>query len=147
MEMLADEADFSGFAQKVMARVTPEKPPLMERWRLSVSEFFTYNRGMVTAAAVGAALVAIVSVPLILRQGTPNGYAAEHMAVQEVNVDESARVAPVVLKTEDGNAIIWLVNQPEEKKAAGEEVEEGGTAPAHDLPDQDAAKKPTGGEL
>src|SRR6516164_9973887 len=44
LELLADEADFSDFADKVMARVTPERPPLLERWKLSMAELFTYHR-------------------------------------------------------------------------------------------------------
>ncbi|MGA9521708.1 MAG: zf-HC2 domain-containing protein [Myxococcaceae bacterium] len=150
MEMLADEADFTGFAQKVMARITPEKPPLLERIRLSVAEFFTYQRAMVATAGVSAAVVALVAVPLILRGGTPYGYASERMAIQEVNVDASAHVAPVVLNTEDGNAIIWLVNQPDEKKKkkGEEEEEELGTTPPPSLPAHDPAQNaPTGGEL
>ncbi len=150
MEMLADEADFTGFAQKVMAQITPEKPPLMERMRLSIAEFFTYQRAMVMTATVTAAVVALIAVPLIMRSGTPYGYASERMAIQEVNVDASAHVAPVVLNTEDGNAIIWLVNQPDEKKkkTGHDEAEELGTTPPPGLPAHDPAQQtPTGGEL
>src|SRR5438874_11419820 len=44
MEMLADQVDFKDFAQKVMARVTPEKPPFFERLRISASEMFLYQK-------------------------------------------------------------------------------------------------------
>jgi anti-sigma factor RsiW len=126
MEMLAEEADFTGFAQKVMARVTPERPPVWERVRLSVTEFFTYHRGAMVTAAVSAAVVLLIAVPLLMRDRTPLGYASEQIAIQQVSVDESARVSPVVLNTDDGNAIIWLVNQSERKKKkdGGEEEEE-----------------------
>lgn len=135
MEMLADEADFTGFAQKVMARVTPERPPFWERVKLAASEMFAHQKGaLVTAAAT--VTVVVLGTLLVTRDGTPMGYASEHVAVQEVTVEEGARVAPVVMSTESGNTIIWLVNQPEKKKRTGEEDEE----EVREVP-------PTGGEL
>jgi anti-sigma factor RsiW len=123
MEMLAEEADFTGFAQKVMARVTPERSPLWERLKLAVSETFLHQRGALLTAAATVTVV-VLGALLLLRDGTPTGYASERVAVQEVTVEEGARVAPVVMSTENGNTIIWLVNQPERKKRQGEEEEE-----------------------
>ncbi|HYX92569.1 MAG TPA: zf-HC2 domain-containing protein [Myxococcaceae bacterium] len=152
MEMLADEADFTGFAQKVMARVTPEKPPLLERWRLATSEMFRYQRGALMTAAASIA-VAVLGVILLTREGTPTGYRGERIAVENVQVDESAHVSPVVLNTDDGNAIIWLVSRDGAKKKDGgpdEESEEeiGGPAAAPMSPAGDSSRKtPRGGEL
>jgi anti-sigma factor RsiW len=141
MEMLADEADFTGFAQKVMARVTPEKAPFFERMQLSIQELFLYQRGaLVTAAA--AVLVVVMGALLLTRSGTPAGYEAERIAVSKVEVDESADVSPVVMNTDTGNAIIWLVNSDAKKKKrdAGEESEE-------EIGGPDSTPLPKGGEL
>jgi anti-sigma factor RsiW len=118
LEMAADEVDFKDFTQKVMARVTPEKPPLLERWTLSIRETFQYQRRMMFASMATAAVVALIAIPLAMRQGDPLGYAAPQMAVQSVTTDEGATVAPVVMTTEDGDAIIWVVDQGEVAPAA-----------------------------
>src|SRR5207247_9137411 len=70
MDMLADQVDFKDFAQKVMARVTPEKAPFIERIKLSLSEMFTYQRGMMLTAAASACAVLLVAVPVIMMQQT-----------------------------------------------------------------------------
>lgn len=150
MEMLAEEADFTGFAQRVMARITPEKPPLVERWRLAFTELVLHQRTALVAAAATVAVV-VLGV-LLLARGGPTGYGAERITVENVRVDESADVAPVVLNTDDGNAIIWLVNRDKRKKDGGtdEESEEelGGPSSAPMQPAGDPARKPPrGGEL
>src|SRR5688572_6256964 len=64
MEMLTDEVDFKDFSREVMARITPEKPPLIERWRLSVAELFTYHRRLMLTSLATAAAVAVATLPL-----------------------------------------------------------------------------------
>ena len=110
MEMLADEVDFKDFSRDVMARLTPHKAPLGERLRISVSEMFTYQRGMLAGGFATATLAVLLAVTLLLRTSTPEGYASERMAVQTVRTDASAHVAPVVLETKAGNSIIWVVD-------------------------------------
>jgi anti-sigma factor RsiW len=111
LEMAVDEVDFKDFAQKVMARVTPEKPPLLERVRLSLSEMFLYQRTAMLSSLATAAVVMLVAVPLLMRNKAPTGYAGERMTVQAVRTYEEAKVAPVVMETDDGSTIIWLVDQ------------------------------------
>lgn len=113
MEMLADEADFTGFSQKVMARITPERPPLWERVRVSLGELFLYQRGaMVTAMA--ACAVAALAVVVVSQLGkTPEGYAGDQVMVQQVSIGDNAALKPVVTTTDTGNTIIWLVDQPD----------------------------------
>lgn len=120
-EMLADEQDFSDFANQVMARVTPQKLPLLERLKLSLSEMFTYQRGtLVTAGAMAFALTAAVGVGFQLSGGgAVDGYANPVVEVQTVQVDVDAQVRPVVMETEKGDAIIWMVDEkakPDAKK-------------------------------
>jgi anti-sigma factor RsiW len=109
LEMAADDVDFKDFSLKVMARLTPYKPPLLERLRVSVSETFRYQRtAMISSMATAAALV-LIAVPLLMDR-TPLGYAQEQMAVESVTTEQGAQVAPVVLTTDEGDAIIWLVD-------------------------------------
>jgi anti-sigma factor RsiW len=124
LEMAADEVDFKDFAQKVMARVTPERPPLLERLRLSVSEMMRYQRTAFVSSLATAAVVLLVAIPLLARDSAPVGYAAEHMTVQAVRASGGARVAPVVMEAEDGNAIIWLVDEQKVKAGGGAASEE-----------------------
>ena len=153
LEMAADEVDFKDFAQKVMARVTPERPPLLERLRLSVSEMMRYQRTAFVSSLATAAVVLLVAIPLLARDSAPVGYAAEHMTVQAVRTHGTARVAPVVMEAEDGNAIIWLVDEQKVKAGAGaaseesqsDELEMDGELPA--LQPRPKPKPQQGGEL
>jgi len=118
LEMAVDEVDFKDFAQKVMARVTPEKPPLLERLKLSLSEMFLYQRTAMLSSMATAAVVLLVAVPLLMRDKAPEGYAAERMTVKSVRSYEPATVAPVVMETDNGGAIIWLVDENDTNGAA-----------------------------
>lgn len=110
MEMLTDEVDFRDFSQRVMARLTPERPPLLERWKLSLGELFTYRRPVLVSIGAAGMAVAVVLVGVFIGGNALEGYASPRMAVQAVSTDPEAHVAPVVMKSEGGDAIIWLVN-------------------------------------
>ncbi|NOJ99019.1 hypothetical protein D7W82_39270 [Corallococcus sp. CA049B] len=162
LDMAVDDVDFKDFAQKVMARVTPEKPPLIERMRLALSEMFLYQRTAMISSLATAAVVMLVALPLVLRDNAPEGYAAERMTVKSIQSYQGARVAPVVMETEGGGSIIWMVDEQEQapepvKDAAGQkkpgaaqsqdssvepEDQEGQPAPAPSVP-----PRPTGGAL
>jgi anti-sigma factor RsiW len=147
MEMLADQVDFSDFAQKVMARVQPQRLPLFERLWISLSERFTYQRGMMLGALGGAAAVAVLGVALLARSSTPEGYANERMALHSVTTDAEAHVAPVVMETDTGDSIIWVVDHAHVQSAQGapdaSQKEVDSTLPTG----QNDEAKPKGGEL
>lgn len=152
LEMLADEVDFKDFSQKVMARLTPERPPLLERWRLALSELVLHERKVLVASFAAAAVALAITLPLALSTRAPEGYAAERMMVEAVSVDQGARVAPVVMETEGGDTIIWLVDEgpkPQGPKTGDhtrdEELDLDMRAPSPSL-GQDSPK-PKGGEL
>jgi anti-sigma factor RsiW len=151
LEMAADEVDFKDFAQKVMARVTPERPPLWERVRISASEMFRYQRPVMMSSFATAVVLALVAVPLLLRDGTPVGYAGERMTVETVTTADEAKVAPVVMETQSGDAIIWLVDHESAAKPEpvpqqqSDELDVSQEAP--DLSPKPEQDKPTGGEL
>jgi anti-sigma factor RsiW len=125
LDMAVDDVDFKDFAQKVMARVTPEKPPLLERLKLALSEMFLYQRtAMVSSLATAAVLVA-VGLPLLLSDRAPVGYGAERMTVKSIQPYQDARVAPVVMETDNGGTIIWLVDEETQDDPSQEDEEQG----------------------
>ncbi len=132
LEMQGDDVDWKKFTEDVMARVTPEKLPFFERMTLTLSELFTYQRGPMVAGLVGAAAAVAIVVPLSLKlaAGVPEGYAAPRVEVQTVAVEESSTARPVVMETDNGDAVIWIVEDQgpdggkKKKKHSGEESEE-----------------------
>jgi hypothetical protein len=152
-DMAADEVDWKEFSNGVMARIVPEKLPLLERIKLSFIETFTYQRGaMFTGAALAtaAALVAVV----FFNQGNPVGYAQPNMSLQAVTIDGDTelKVQPVVMQTKGGDSIIWVVedpaaaegepktDKPAVKKGNGEEGEELGIDPVKPNEEQKAGE-------
>jgi hypothetical protein len=154
--MAVDEVDFKDFTQRVMARVTPERPPLLERLRISLSEMFLYHRTAMVSSLATAAVLALVLIPLLAsRNDVPLGYGADRMRVRAVRASEGATVAPVVLESEDGNTIIWAVDQPAHeasavKKSQGAHEDEADELDADGEPLKKkvpAQNPPKGGEL
>lgn len=138
LEMQADEVDWKGFTDEVMGKVTPEKLPFFERISLTLSEMFLYQRGPLVAGFVGAAAAVAIAVPVSISYASqaPQGYAATKMRVQTVSVDDNSAVKPLVMETDDGDAIIWVVeSQTNEgsdggkKKKDGENKEESAAPP------------------
>jgi anti-sigma factor RsiW len=127
LEMQADAVDWKAFTDDVMSKVTPEKLPLFERLKLTLSEMFTYQRGPLIAGLAGAAAALAIAVPVSLKFSTPDGYGATKMQVQTVSADENQPFKPVVMETESGDAIIWVVESAPDagkKKKDGEDSEE-----------------------
>jgi anti-sigma factor RsiW len=148
LEMAVDEVDFKDFTQRVMARVTPERPPLLERLRISLSELFLYHRTAMVSSLVTAMLVALVAVPMLLsRNDVPMGYGGERMRVRAVRASEGAKVAPVVLESEDGNTIIWVVDDAQEERAPGKTQEDRHDEDELDGEPGDKGSREQGGEL
>jgi anti-sigma factor RsiW len=135
-EQQADQEDWKDFSNQVLSKLTPEKPPVFERLKTSLSELFTYQRGtFVGAMATAALMVAVGATAFLMGSGSHAGYANERLSVQTVKVDQGAKVAPVVMETDNGDAIIWMVDSPAadkkdkkkdeaKKKPEGEETEE-----------------------
>lgn len=127
----AEAADFSHFAEDVLRRLAPERPPLLERLRIAWSEILTYHRTAVVSSLATAALTLAVAVPLAWRAASST--ASAEVALRELKLDDPS-VQPVVLRTDDGKTLIMLVNRPEPG--------EGEAAPL------DVTKEPpTGGDL
>lgn len=127
LEMQADEVEWKDFTEGVMARITPDKLPLFERLKLSLSEMFTYQRGPMIAAMVGAAAAIAIAIPLTMKLGTPEGYGSERVQVQTVSVtDNAAAVKPVVMETDNGDAVIWVVESNKDKDKDKDKTDGGG---------------------
>jgi anti-sigma factor RsiW len=150
LDLAADEVDFKDFAQNVMARLTPYKPPLLERVRVSLSEMFLYQRTAMLSSLAGAAAVLFIGLPaLLLWQPTPDGYARPMMAVESVTTEAGAKVTPVVMTSDKGDAIIWMVST---EQPAGDSTQPSPDQAKPQDPGQEGAKtldqtKPKGGEL
>jgi anti-sigma factor RsiW len=99
VQVEADRTDFTGLADRVLARV-PRSPSFLERRR---------NRWM----PVGGLLVAAAAAALFLLRPTPVPPVPQGVVVQSATADGTAEVQPVVMKTETGDAIIWLVEHPD----------------------------------
>ncbi len=112
LDLAGDDVDWKKFADDVMAHVTPEKLPFFERIKLTLSEMFLYQRGPLIAGFAGAALAIAVTVPLLMKlsAGTPEGYANSKLEVQTVSVEDTATIRPVVMQTDQGDAIIWTID-------------------------------------
>jgi anti-sigma factor RsiW len=112
LDQAADDVDWKAFTDEVMSKVTPQKLPFVERLKLTVSEMVLYQRRQMMAAFAGAVAAIAVTVPVILKltANTPDGYANSKLEVQTVSVEESAQVRPVVMETDQGDAIIWTLD-------------------------------------
>jgi anti-sigma factor RsiW len=117
LEHQGDAADWPAFTDAVMSRLTPHQLPPWERFTLFFSELFTWHRGPMLAGALGAAVAIAVAIPLTLSLSTPDGYGAARVQVQTVAVEEAAQVKPVVMETDDGDAVIWVIDAPPEAPA------------------------------
>lgn len=127
LEMQADQVDWKAFTEDVMGKVAKEKLPLGDRIRIWFSEMFTYQRGPLMVGFAAAAVAVLVAVPLTLKFGAPEGYGANQVRVQSASVDDDSPYKPVVMETESGDAIIWMVEtNPDggKKKKDGEHSEE-----------------------
>jgi anti-sigma factor RsiW len=140
-ESQADQEDWKDFANQVLSKLTPEKPPLLERLKTSLSELFTYQRGAFVGAMVTAALmVAVGATAFLMGSGSRPGYANEQMQLQAVKVDQGAKVAPVVMETDSGDAIIWMVDPAAEKQK--DEAKKKPTADEENDPDPTVTQEP-----
>ncbi|HVP60151.1 MAG TPA: zf-HC2 domain-containing protein [Myxococcaceae bacterium] len=95
-------ADFSGLADRVFGQVS-RRPGVLDRFLEVLRRPWLPMGGLVAVAA--AAFFAFR--PVVPAPG------AAGVVVQSVTADAPAQLQPVVLKTESGDAIIWLVEHPD----------------------------------
>jgi hypothetical protein len=121
LELTGDEVDWKGFTDGVMGRITPDKLPLFDRLKLAFSEMFLWQRGPLVAGLVGAAAAVAIAIPLTMKLATPDGYGGAKVLVQNVDVDSASvgQVKPVVMETEGGDAVIWVVEENNPSPDAG----------------------------
>ncbi|HET9036275.1 MAG TPA: zf-HC2 domain-containing protein [Myxococcaceae bacterium] len=98
------KADFSGLADRVMARVS-RRPGFLDRVREAWRRPWLPVGGLVAVAAAAF---------FIFGPAASTGPTAPGVVVQSASADSSQnQLQPVVLKTETGDAIIWLVDTPD----------------------------------
>jgi anti-sigma factor RsiW len=113
LDARVEAVDFSDFASQVLARLTPHRPSLGERLRGSWEEWRNH-RPTTLVGGVGLAVAAAVAF-LVVPGALDSLQADAHSkpTVLSVSTDEHSHLTPVVLKTEGGDAIIWLVERPD----------------------------------
>jgi len=94
--------DFTGLADRVLGRVS-RRPSVLDRFREAMRRPWLPVGGLVAVAAAAFFVLRPVEQP-------PS---TAGVVVQSVTADAPAQLQPVVLKTESGDAIIWLVEHPD----------------------------------
>ena len=141
-EAQAEARDFSGFSAAVLARLVPYRPSLGERLSVGWEEWKRHRVGSLWGgfAVLAAVLLAVFALP---RAHGPQPLAENglHPSLEAVSTDDQSHIAPVVLKTEGGDAIIWLVDHPDRPSLSlGTDASVPDVAPP-------APARPKGGEL
>jgi anti-sigma factor RsiW len=142
-EAQADAVDFSGFTAAVLGRLKPYRPPLGERLSVAWEEWRRHRPGTLFGG-FGLTAAAVLAVLLLPRAPTPEAVVdggRQHPTLEAVSTDEQSHIAPVVLKTEGGDAIIWLVDHPDRPSLSL------GTDASVPEVTQPPAARPKGGEL
>jgi anti-sigma factor RsiW len=101
-EAEAAKADFAGLSDRVMARVS-RRPGVLAQLRDAWRRPWLPVGGLVALAAAAF---------FVLRPVTPPP-SVGGVDVSSVTADTEPGLRPVVLKTETGDAIIWLVEKPD----------------------------------
>lgn len=140
-EAQAEATDFSGFAAAVLSRLQPYRPSLAERLSVGWEEWRTHQSGSLLGglAVAAALLLALFALPQLRGGPVPGADSNLHPTLEAVSTDEQSHIAPVVLKTEGGDAIIWLVDHPD-RLSLGTDASVPEVAPP-------APARPKGGEL
>lgn len=132
----AEQVDFSGFADRVLKQITPDRPSFLERLRIGWTELLDHHRTAVFSSIAAAAVALLVAVPVTWwaasgGSGQPQLVAGGQppVIIQDLRL-EDPNVQPVVLRGENGQIMIMLVDRP----GAGQ-------------PQQLNTTPPTGGEL
>jgi anti-sigma factor RsiW len=112
VEGRAERVDFSGLADRVLFKLEAERPSLAERLRVAWEEWRTHRPGILVGG-MGLVTAGLALLLLVPEQVADTTELRSGAMVRSVSTDEQAHVAPVVLKTEGGDAIIWLVDHPD----------------------------------
>jgi anti-sigma factor RsiW len=96
------KADFTGLTDRVMARVS-RRPGVLARLREAVRGPWLPVGGLIAVAALG----------LFILRPVATTASVDGVVVQSVTADAQPELRPVVLKTDTGDAIIWLVEKPD----------------------------------
>ncbi|MGZ6078098.1 MAG: anti-sigma factor family protein [Myxococcaceae bacterium] len=97
------QANFSGLADRVLGRVS-RSPGVLDRLREAWRRPWFPVGGLVAVAAAAF---------FVFRPVAPVPGAQGVVVVDTVTSGSPAQVQPVVLKTDEGDAIIWLVEHPD----------------------------------
>ncbi len=114
LEARAQEADFSGFAEKVFQGIDATRPGLVERMRVAFGELMSFHRTAVLASAATAAITLLLAVPFAYWLARSD--LEPQVIVQSLELDDPT-IQPVVMNMGDGKTLIMLVRQPDAEPA------------------------------
>ncbi len=111
LERAADEVDFTGFAERVVSRLPPYKPPLRERIRVVLAEWLAYRRPALIAGAAAVLVVAVGTPALLVGNGEPQteplaGFEGPLATVVSVSTPEGRE--PMLFNTASGTTLIYV---------------------------------------
>lgn len=112
----AEAADFSGFADAVLKRITPVRPGLLERLRVAWVEVLDHHRIAVISSLATAAVTLVVAVPLAWRLASSRASDTQ-VVLRDLQLSDS-RLRPVVMNLGEGKTLIMLVSQPDPDEEA-----------------------------
>jgi anti-sigma factor RsiW len=114
MESQADQIDFTGFEDRVLARIREEKPPTFtERAGAWVREVAYYYRAVWITSLATAVLLLAILVPLLSRDTSPGGEPDVQVADvdNEVIIDSveyAGQRSMIFTVSKNNTTVIWL---------------------------------------
>lgn len=110
LEHSADDVDFAGFADVVMAKLTPHRPSLAVRARRALEDFFGQRRFQLALGAAAAAAVAVVATPYLREAPLSPGLllAGDPAAVNVLDMNAVGDHETMLFKTSAGATIIFV---------------------------------------
>jgi anti-sigma factor RsiW len=136
VEVEAEGADFKGLADRILAQL-PSDPSLLERLQSA------WKRPWIPVGMGALAAAAAVALLIVRTQPIPVPVPAG-VVVRSASADSQAQLEPVVMKTESGDAIIWLVEHPDASGAQHPPALMQPDKPHNQVPKQE---RPKAGEL
>ena len=112
-ERTADEVDFTGFADAVIAKLPARKPSLASRLRAMLGDAFGQRPFQFALGATAAAAIAVVATPYLRSQETPRMLlAGDPSAARVLDMDALGDHETMLFKTSGGATIIFVQETP-----------------------------------
>ena len=112
-EDAADEIDFTGFADAVIAKLPARKPSIASRLRGMLGDVFGQRPYQFALGAAAAAAIAVVATPYLRPQETPRMLlAGDPSGARVLDMDALGDHETMLFKTSGGATIIFVQETP-----------------------------------